>query len=171
MGDKLPEMTDQQPLPVESTVLRQLPHLTVNPLGVQMDGLITEGQEEDFSFDTLWRSEGRLTADGFIVWMEIPFKSLRFKPGHRDPWGIALARYIPASNESSTWPLLTKRIDAYVSQFATAEPLVEMHAGHNLQLTPHMFVNAQRLLDQSADNTFSSRSERVGGLDAKWVLS
>ncbi|HEV3385844.1 MAG TPA: hypothetical protein VG097_13590, partial [Gemmata sp.] len=27
MGDKLPEMTDQQPLPVESTVLRQLPHL------------------------------------------------------------------------------------------------------------------------------------------------
>src|ERR1017187_9915501 len=26
MGDKLPEMTDQQPLPVESTVLRQLPH-------------------------------------------------------------------------------------------------------------------------------------------------
>jgi len=31
MGDKLPEMTDQQPLPVESTVLRQLPHL--NELG------------------------------------------------------------------------------------------------------------------------------------------
>ena len=27
MGDKLPEMTDQQPLPVESTVLRQLPHI------------------------------------------------------------------------------------------------------------------------------------------------
>src|ERR1022692_1302406 len=29
--DKLPEMTDQQPLYVESTVLRQLPHYTLKP--------------------------------------------------------------------------------------------------------------------------------------------
>jgi len=142
-----------------------------NPLGVQMDGLITEGQEEDFSFDTFWRSDGRITAEGFIVLMEIPFKSLRFKPGHHDPWGIAVARYTPSSNESSTWPLLTKRIEAYVPQFATADPLIEIHAGHNFQITPHLFASAQRFLDQSGQTPiFRSTTEHVGGVDAKFVL-
>ena len=49
-----------------------------NPLGIQMDGVTTEGQSDDYSYDALWKSEGRLTADGYVVLMEIPFKSLRF---------------------------------------------------------------------------------------------
>jgi hypothetical protein len=143
----------------------------VNPLGIQMDGLITEGQEEDFSFDTLWRSEGRITANGFVVLMEIPFKSLRFKPDHQDAWGIAVTRYIPSTNESSTWPLLTKRIEAYVPQFASAEPLTEIQTGHNLQLTPHLFASAQRFLDQTGETpAFRSTTEYIGGVDAKYVL-
>ena len=36
----------------------------VNPLGIQTDGITTEGQGDDFSFDTLWRSEGRITPIG-----------------------------------------------------------------------------------------------------------
>ena len=35
----------------------------VNPLGVQADAALTEGQNDDFSFDTLWYSDGRLTAE------------------------------------------------------------------------------------------------------------
>src|SRR5262245_17755553 len=44
----------------------------VNPLGIQMDGIATEGQNDDFSFDTLWHSHGRVTADGFVVLIAIP---------------------------------------------------------------------------------------------------
>jgi hypothetical protein len=142
-----------------------------NPLGIQMDGLITEGQDEDFSFDTLWHSEGQLTPDGFVVWMAIPFKSLRFNPGHGDSWGIALARYIPTNNESSTWPLLTRKIEAYVPQFATLQALENIHAGHNLQLSPHLLVSRQRFLDQSGVSPlFRQETEHVAGLDAKYVV-
>ena len=38
-----------------------------NPLGVQADGISTEGQGDDFSFDTVWRSRGRLTPTGYVV--------------------------------------------------------------------------------------------------------
>ena len=51
------------------------------PLGVQGDSLQTEGQRDDFSFDTLWYSQGKVTAQGYVVWMSIPFKSLRFHSG------------------------------------------------------------------------------------------
>jgi hypothetical protein len=52
----------------------------VNPLGMQWDALWTEGSGADYSFDTLWYSRGRLTSQGFIIWMAIPFRSLRFHP-------------------------------------------------------------------------------------------
>lgn len=142
-----------------------------NPFGVQMDGLITEGQDEDFSFDTLWRSEGRKTADGYVVWMAIPFKSLRFRPGADKTWGIAFGRYIPTTNESDTWPHLTRRIEGYVPQFATLLALDEVKAGRRLQLIPYFFTSRQRFLDGSSTNAlFSTANEFRGGLDAKYVL-
>ncbi len=62
----------------------------VSPFGIQLDGIVTEGQDDDFSFDTIWQSRGELTDFGYVVSIAIPFKSLRFPPasgpqylGHR----------------------------------------------------------------------------------------
>ena len=66
-----------------------------NPLGVQLDGTITEGQDEDDSFDTLWYSEGKLTKDGYAVLMTIPFRSLRFSNAASHGW-----------SSPATWGLL-----------------------------------------------------------------
>ena len=40
------------------------------------------------SFDTAWHSQGRLTADGYVVLIAMPFKVLRF-PARDGPrsWG------------------------------------------------------------------------------------
>ncbi len=65
-----------------------------NPLGIQLDRLYTEGQGFDDSFDTLWDSRGKLTAQGYVVWIAIPFRSLRF-PSSGESWGIVLRRTIP----------------------------------------------------------------------------
>src|SRR6266540_3929058 len=61
-----------------------------NPLGVQMDGILTEGQDEDLSWDAVWQSDGRLTPDGYVVRMTIPFRSLRFPSAPAQTWGVAL---------------------------------------------------------------------------------
>jgi hypothetical protein len=55
----------------------------VSPLGIQLDGIVTEGQNDDFSFDTIWQSRGEVTDFGYITSIAIPFKSLRFPPARR----------------------------------------------------------------------------------------
>lgn len=144
----------------------------VNPLGVQRDGITTEGQADDYSFDGVWSSEGRLTADGYVVWMAIPFKSLRFPRTPVTSWGISLSRNIPHSQEIDTWPQITDRVDAFVPQFGTAEGLREITPSRNLQITPYGFFSNQRFLDtSSAEFPFlHSRQEWRGGMDAKLVL-
>src|SRR5712692_8524838 len=37
----------------------------VNPFGIQLDGFNTEGQGDDWKFDTYWKSDGRVTKDGY----------------------------------------------------------------------------------------------------------
>ena len=69
----------------------------VNPLGVQMDLIREESSgNEDASWDGLWSSAGRMTADGYEVEIRIPFSTLRFRDtdGARR-WGVIAYRNYP----------------------------------------------------------------------------
>lgn len=144
----------------------------VNALGVQRDGITTEGQADDYSFDAVWYSEGRVTADGYAVWIAIPFKSLRFPREAVNSWGIALSRNVPHNREIDTWPQITDRVDAFVPQFGTADGLSRISPARNVQLTPYGFFSRQRFLDEAsgAMPSLRTKTEWRGGLDAKVVL-
>ncbi|MGH7454839.1 MAG: hypothetical protein ACRENG_26015, partial [bacterium] len=140
-----------------------------NPLGIQLDGIITEGQEEDFSFDTLWRPEGHLTPEGFVVSMTIPFKSIRFSNDSTQTWAIALGRLIPRLNEESYWPFMTKRVKGLIPQFAVSEGLQQISPGRNVQFIPYSIFTRARFLDTEAPD-FNTANDRNIGLDAKAVF-
>ena len=54
----------------------------VNPLGVQADANFSELEGyEDFSWDAIWGSAGRITDFGYTVEVAIPFNQLRFPKG------------------------------------------------------------------------------------------
>src|SRR5207248_7991953 len=72
-----------------------------NPLGVQADALWTEGQDFDFSFDTVFDSQERITDRGFVVWISIPLHSLRFPSSYPQTCGILLTSGMPRSIENS----------------------------------------------------------------------
>ncbi|MEZ5419019.1 MAG: hypothetical protein R2708_17010 [Vicinamibacterales bacterium] len=68
--------------------------------------------------------------------MTIPFRSLRFSGDDRQEWGIALSRHVPRMNEDAYWPLVSKRVQGVVPQFATAVGLERISPGANLQVAP-----------------------------------
>src|SRR3989449_4302508 len=140
-----------------------------NPLGVQLDGIITEGQSDDYSFDTVWQSNGHLTPDGYVVRLAIPFRSLRFGSGTVQSWGIALGRFIRRYNEESYWPYLTKRVSGFVPQFATLEGLQDIAPGRNIRFNPYSAFTGARFLDRAVPAFRRANDPRIG-LDAKAVL-
>lgn len=141
----------------------------VNPLGVQRDGIVTEGQGTDYSFDAVWRSEGRRTEGGFTVLMAIPFKSLRFSTAAVQTWGIALGRYTPGRNEYSYWPYVTGRVDGFVNQMAEADGIQDVSPGRNIQFVPYGVATSSRFLDTTIP-AFARLEEWRGGLDSKIVI-
>jgi hypothetical protein len=145
-----------------------------NPLGIQLDGITAEGvEDDDFSFDTVWQSKGKITQDGYVVLFSIPFKSLRFhsRSKRSSTWGIALGRVIPGNRELSTWPLLTTKVEAYVPQFANMESPENAHSGRNIELTPYGFAGGEKFLDTTATPpVVTSQPVYRGGIDAKVVI-
>jgi hypothetical protein len=141
----------------------------VNPVGVQQDGVITEGQDQDDSFDTVWASEGRLTASGYMVRMAIPFRSLRFANESEQTWGIALGRAIRRNNEEAYWPHLTKKIRGFVPQLGDANGLARISPARNVQVNPYSVIARARVFDDNVPAHVTQGDERVG-LDAKAVL-
>jgi hypothetical protein len=73
----------------------------VNPLGVQLDVSRNDvggdpERPEDETWDAIWKSAARLTADGYEVEMEIPFSALRFPRVNGDQvWGLLPVRAWP----------------------------------------------------------------------------
>lgn len=140
-----------------------------NPLGIQADALASEGRDDDYSFDAVWKASGRLLPDGFAVLMAIPFKSVRITSEPNGTWGIALSRVIPRNSEQSFWPYITRRVEGMTQQFATIERPERVSGGRNIQLIPYAAVSSGRYLDP-ATSAFNSPTDRRVGLDAKVVI-
>ncbi|NIP81334.1 MAG: hypothetical protein GWM90_19820, partial [Gemmatimonadetes bacterium] len=85
----------------------------VNPRGIQADGLWVEGAERrfgppiDFNPDFLWESDARVTAEGWVAELRIPYVSLRFREAARQRWGLNIVREIRRTEYQSSWAPLT----------------------------------------------------------------
>ncbi len=148
---------------------------TCNPLGLQMDGLWDESapSQYDPSFDTVWHSRGKLTPQGYVLWISIPFKSLRFPPTSKQTWGIVLIRWIQRNNEQSTWPWVSAHIEGRMGQEATLKGLENISPGRNIQLNPYVFARSYRALDTRDPNQPRFETHKFspdGGLDSKFVI-
>jgi hypothetical protein len=144
----------------------------VNPYGVQADAIESETANDDFNFDTLWYSEGRLTADGYAAMLTIPFKSLRFARTPAQTWGMALMRSIPALNEQSFWPFVTHKVSGFNQQLGNMSGLEGISPGRNLQVIPYAAFAGSHFLDNPSTGVpaFRSKNDLRAGLDAKAVL-
>ncbi|HET7205146.1 MAG TPA: DUF5916 domain-containing protein [Terriglobales bacterium] len=155
-----------------------------NPLGVQWDAIWTEASKSDTdssqsynhfdtTFDTLWYSRGRLTKKGFVVWMAIPFRSLRFTQDPQQSWGIILYRGIVRENEDSFWPALSSKVEGRLARAAVANGMEGIAPGRNLQFIPYGLFNSFRSLNtQDAANPHFDNRLAGGkiGLDSKIIL-
>jgi len=88
----------------------------VNPLGVQLDGMINADGNGDSSFDTVWRSRGQIHESGYSAEVAVPFKSLRYPFRKTLTMGLLVSRYIGRKSEQTSFPELSPEGGAIMAQ-------------------------------------------------------
>src|ERR1043165_7363701 len=152
-----------------------------NPLGIQGDGMLTEGRGEDFSIDLLMESKGIVHETGFNVEIAIPFKSLRFEAGKGKLWGAHFFRRIKRfQNELDSWMPFSRSIDSNLSQEGHLTGLEGISVERTIELIPSLTVSQNSRFVPSLPSTQRSLdpgrivNEPVGidpGLTAKFIPS
>ncbi len=147
----------------------------VNPLGVQEDGVQSEGAFNagrmfggtvDLSPDYQFDSKGARTPDGYVVEVRIPFKSLRYPGSGPQRWGINVLRKTQRTGREDTWTD-ARRIASFLGQAGTMEGLHEMQRGVVTEIQP--FVTAASNGTRGDDGRFArTRADVSPGVNARF---
>jgi len=116
----------------------------VNPAGARSDGQVSNNAEEiGRDWDGIWNAASRITDAGWVAEIEIPFKTLRFKPG-QTVWGLDVERRIKRANETDRWA--APRQDVWISNLSEAgrlEGLVDVRQGRGLDIRPYVSAGSE----------------------------
>ncbi|MFN2578743.1 MAG: DUF5916 domain-containing protein [Pyrinomonadaceae bacterium] len=113
-----------------------------SPLGIQADGIWTDGQGEDFNPDVVMESKGLLTSDGWTVEAAIPFKSLRYVAGKDKLWGAHFWRRIKRiNNELDMWMPMNRDISSWLAQEGHLAGLEGISTERTLELIPSLTLS------------------------------
>jgi hypothetical protein len=147
----------------------------VTALGVQMDALFAPNEGvEDFSWDTIWDSSGRIVDDGYIVEVAIPFKSLRFPDTEEvQTWGFFLERSWPRSarHRMSSNPR-DRDNNCLLCQANKVTGFVHIAPGRDIELDPTLTA---RRTDERHDfpegDLEAGDADIDAGLTARWGMT
>ncbi len=114
--------------------------LTFNPLGIQQDGIYTEGRGIDYSADLVLESKGMLTADGYTIEASLPLASIRHRSGPDRKWGVHVERRIQHLDEDVSWKPRVRGSANLLAQEGAIRSFSGASSRQMLELIPAMTV-------------------------------
>jgi hypothetical protein len=139
-----------------------------NPFGIQTDGIYVDMIEQNLKPDFVFYSKGRLFEKGYIVEVEIPFKSIHFPNNPNMVWGFAFMRTIPHLDKTFIWPEISRQATTFVPQFAKLYGLSGIESSHNIEILPEFWSIQQGNLNPSTNQFNEKAMEYEGGLNLKF---
>lgn len=147
----------------------------VNPLGVQADAIFSEMEGyEDFSWDAIWKSAGKITDFGYVVEIAIPFNQLRFP---KDPgvqtWGFEADRSYPRSVRHRLSSHVRDRNEScLLCQFNKLTGFEGISPGKNIQVTPTVTVTrTDRREDFPGGAMERGKADVEPGITGRWGIT
>jgi len=174
---------------------RQAYVFAVNPLGVQSDGIRTEGGggggrgrggggmgggmgggfsratlgNADLNQDLIWQSKGEVTPWGYQVEIRVPFKSIRFRSGGPLSWGINVIRQTQRNNFTDTWTVTSRGLSSFLNQSGRLVGLHDLRRGLVLDLTPVVTTSVPGAADTAGTWRYGQNTQL--GADVRWGVT
>ncbi|MBI2835505.1 MAG: carbohydrate binding family 9 domain-containing protein [Acidobacteria bacterium] len=144
-----------------------------NPLGGMVETYITDERDSNRDWNTVWYVKTRRFDRGWTVEMAIPFKSLRYRAGGSQVWGINFRRIIRWKNELT---FLTRIPAAYSSRgmqkLSSAATLVGIEpppSSRNLEIKPYALADVTT--DRVSSPPLANHLGSEAGFDVKYGVT
>ncbi|MEP6800733.1 MAG: DUF5916 domain-containing protein [Acidobacteriota bacterium] len=141
-----------------------------NPRGIQYDAVSDDFSGEDNSPDFYWQSAGKITADGWVLEMRVPFSSLRYPKEDPQTWAIMLYRNYP---RQFRYQFFTSRLprgsSCFLCHLAPLTGLSGLPSGGHLVVAPYATLKEEGVPRGEPGSPLLNKPARGnGGVDVKW---
>ena len=122
----------------------------------------------DYSYDPIWVADARITEDGWIAEMAIPFSQIRFNQAENLSFGINVNRYRPGDFEDLFWVSVPKDETGWTSWFGDLEGLQGIETRRPIEFVPYAASNLAMTSDEllNPNDPFSEESDFTGRIGA-----
>ncbi len=145
-----------------------------NPNGIQADRYNLRWDIDFYEWDAIWGSAGKITKDGYIVEMEIPFSSLPFQRSKEEQvWGIDAIRYYPRTNNTLIGLFPRDRsVHCYLCQAYKVKGFKGAKPGKNIELDPTLTGHLTQERDPFPEGSMEEKDSKVDpGITARWKIT
>ncbi len=137
---------------------------SVSASGVQFDT-----RESDDTYDAVWDSETRITHDGWVAEIKIPYSALRFARTNPQLWGMQITRTIRRYRETDQWALELPEAKNDLPYWGTLEGIDNIEPPIRLSATPYIVLQAEHYPNEAPGNDISTSIG--GGMDLKYGIN
>ena len=103
--------------------------------------------------------------DGYSVEIKIPFKTLRFRAGKEDSWGLHFRRWIARKQERTSWMRLSLNKPSLLAQAGTMSGFTDVFSGSTIDLIPTVTGSNTATRESDPINPSQGRLNGVNKID------
>jgi hypothetical protein len=130
--------------------------IAVNPLGIQGDLLWSANGGEDMGYDLVFESAGRITDEGWIVELAVPWSSLRFPNRDEQTWRVDFWRNHPREVRGQySWAAYDRDDSCWPCQWGTVHGIRGVKPGKGIEILPSQVFTQSGGRDGASDWTNS----------------
>jgi hypothetical protein len=146
--------------------------LLANPRGIQYDAITDDTTgNEDSSPDFYWDSAAKITKEGWVLEMRVPFSSLRYPQSDKQTWGILLYRNYPRDFRYQMFSAkLPRGGNCFVCRSNHLTGLENLPPAGHLVVAPYATAKEDAVPRGDLGSSLVNKPIRGdGGVDAKWT--
>ncbi|MBC8147925.1 MAG: carbohydrate binding family 9 domain-containing protein [Bacteroidetes bacterium] len=137
----------------------------ISASGVQGDEKISN-DEFDSNWDAVWVSNVKITKQGWIAEIKIPYSAIRFPKKDNQLWGINFWRHIRRNREWSTWNFVDSKIENSLSQTGEIKGMQNISPPLRLSISPYISAYVEKNPDSKKIGYLFN-----GGMDLKYGIN
>ncbi len=125
----------------------------------------------DRSWDAVWESKVKITGEGWIAEMKIPYSALRFPTAQIQDWNINFFRMIRRHREVSSWNPIDPAGDGFLIQSGRLLGLESIKSPVRISATPFVAGYLEITDDPNSNPSISNIKSFNGGMDIRYGIN
>lgn len=140
----------------------------LTPASVQTDikAVKRDYDSEDGNWNAVWESKAKITKEGWVLEMRIPYSALRFPEKDIHTWGLNMFRNIRRYNSNNSWNFVDRNVSGFIHQQGIMTGISNIKPPVRLSLSPYASSYLEYKNGKSSPDFVYK-----GGMDLKYGVS